>query len=228
MVPKHGGSFDDPFFRETISPNVNFFQRLKEEMETAFGLKCHRKTHTSASDTDEIRASMAMYRREDVHLFCAGRSLDHKANDQINTGYTTLENGKLRDFIRTSTERAEVLSMICKHRQASSRGESQTNSQDRPIAGEDDDTASDSDSSSSDGSLSNPESVHSEDADLDSGETVESTIGGSEWVFHMDEGDNGGWEEERSEGEESEDEDRGDQDVDANGWLGENDVPDDE
>ncbi|KAJ7888903.1 hypothetical protein B0H14DRAFT_3713590, partial [Mycena olivaceomarginata] len=118
MVPKHGGSFDDPFFRETISPNVNFFQRLKEEMETAFGLKCHRKTHTSASDTDEIRALMAI----------------------------------------------------------------------------------DSDSSSSDGNLSNPESVHSEDADLDSGETVQSTIGGSEWAFHMDEGDNGGWEEERSEG----------------------------
>jgi hypothetical protein len=118
--------------------------------------------------------------------------------------------------------------MIHKHRQASSRGESQSNSQDRPIAGEDDDTGSNSDSSSSDGKLSNPESVHSEDADLDSGETVESTIGGSEWAFHIDEGDNGGWEEEGSEGEESEDEDRGDQDVDANGWSGENDVPDDE
>ncbi|KAJ7802136.1 hypothetical protein B0H14DRAFT_2893254 [Mycena olivaceomarginata] len=26
MVPRHGGSFD-PFFRETISPNVNFFQQ---------------------------------------------------------------------------------------------------------------------------------------------------------------------------------------------------------
>jgi hypothetical protein len=62
MVPKHGGSFDDPFFRETISPNVNFFQCLKEEMEKAFGLTAHRKTHTSAAVTSEICALMAMYR----------------------------------------------------------------------------------------------------------------------------------------------------------------------
>jgi hypothetical protein len=43
--------------------------------------------------------------------------------------------------------------------------------------------------------LSNQESVHCEDADLDSRETG-STIGGSAWAFHMNEGDSGGWEEE--------------------------------
>ncbi|KAJ7817448.1 hypothetical protein B0H14DRAFT_2374041 [Mycena olivaceomarginata] len=58
----HGGSFDDPFFRQTISPNVDFFQRLKEEMQEAFGLKGHRKTHTSPSVTNEIRMLMDMYR----------------------------------------------------------------------------------------------------------------------------------------------------------------------
>ncbi|KAF8151243.1 hypothetical protein K438DRAFT_1518529, partial [Mycena galopus ATCC 62051] len=117
MVPRHGGSFDDPFFRETISPNVNFFQRLKEEMEQAFGLKAHRKSHTSADITGEIRALTAMYQRENVHLFCAGRILDHEAKDLIDEGYKTLEKAKLADLLRTSTERAEVLAMIRQHRQ---------------------------------------------------------------------------------------------------------------
>ncbi|KAJ7190006.1 hypothetical protein GGX14DRAFT_336244, partial [Mycena pura] len=106
MVPRHGGSFDDPFFRDTISPNVHFFQRLKEEMEKSFGLKAHHKTHTSSPVTDEIRSLMEMYRREKVHYFCSGRNMGHAAKDLISDGYTVLDK-KLTDLLRTSTERAE-------------------------------------------------------------------------------------------------------------------------
>ncbi|KAJ7804194.1 hypothetical protein B0H14DRAFT_3154079 [Mycena olivaceomarginata] len=111
MVSKHGGSFDDPFFRETISPNVDFFQRLKEEMQEAFGLNCHRKTHTSPSVTNEIRMLMDMYRREQVHYFRAGRKMEHASKDLIDAGYTKLDRGKLAELLRTSTERAEVMAM---------------------------------------------------------------------------------------------------------------------
>ncbi|KAJ6449220.1 hypothetical protein C8R45DRAFT_1180873 [Mycena sanguinolenta] len=108
MVPKHGGSFDDPFFRETISPNVNFFQRLKEEMEKAFALKAHRKTHTSSSTTHEIQTLTAMYRREKVHLFCPGRSKEHTATDLINEGYTTWTKASSLTFcaIQQSTQKS--------------------------------------------------------------------------------------------------------------------------
>ncbi|KAF8146062.1 hypothetical protein K438DRAFT_1991146 [Mycena galopus ATCC 62051] len=167
MVPRHGGSFDDPFFRETISPNVNFFQRLKEKMEKAFGLKAHCKSHTSAGITSEIRALTAMYKRESVHLFCAGRTQDHEAKDLIDDGYITLEKTKLADLLRTSTERAEVLAMIRNHRQHGSLLESHGN------APEPDTMHGDSDSSDSDSTNTETSELPGEDwNDLHSGHSV--------------------------------------------------------
>ncbi|KAJ7807914.1 hypothetical protein B0H14DRAFT_2380960, partial [Mycena olivaceomarginata] len=187
MVPRHGGSFDDPFFRETISPNVNFFQRLKEEMEEVFGLKAHRKSHTSAGITSEIRALTAMYKRESVHLFCAGQIQDHKAKDLIDNGYTTLEKTKLADLLRTSTERAEVLAMIRRHRQHGSVPESHRNAPD-PDTMHGDGDSSDNDSTNtetSDPNSDNCDDPHAGDSQIDDEEPV---VGGSDWAFRMDEG----------------------------------------
>ncbi|KAJ7202319.1 hypothetical protein GGX14DRAFT_654212 [Mycena pura] len=109
MVPKHSGSFDDAFFRETISPNVDFFQRLKEEMQDAFGLKGHRTTHTSPSVTNEILSSLRS-------ITSAQDAKWNTASDLIDEGYKTLQRGKLADMLRTSTERAEVMAMVHRHR----------------------------------------------------------------------------------------------------------------
>ncbi|KAE9396143.1 hypothetical protein BT96DRAFT_825110, partial [Gymnopus androsaceus JB14] len=47
LVKKSGGKFDDDFMRKVISPNVEFFLHLKEELEAALDLfKCS-KSHTS-------------------------------------------------------------------------------------------------------------------------------------------------------------------------------------
>ncbi|KAJ6462874.1 hypothetical protein C8R45DRAFT_1107948 [Mycena sanguinolenta] len=223
MVPKHGGSFDDPFFRETISPNVNFFQRLKEEMEKAFALKAHRKTHTSSSTTHEIHTLMAMYRREKVHLFCPGRSKEHTATDLINEGYTTLDKGKLSDFLRNSTERAKVLDMIRRHRHSSSSEENPTS--DLPDLRDSDDSRSDSDGDSdSDGGDSNGSNGDSRGGEDEEPED-ERPVKESAWQFHMDEEDDGGWENEGDEEDgESEEEERVDQDVDVDNWGSENDL----
>ncbi|KAF8174176.1 hypothetical protein K438DRAFT_1610046, partial [Mycena galopus ATCC 62051] len=217
MMPKHGGSFDDPFFRETISPNVNFFQRLKEEMETAFALKAHRKAHTSSSTTKEIQALTAMYKREQVHVFCSGRHKEHTAMELVDRGYTVLDKGKLADFIRTSTERAKVLDMIHRHRENSSAEGNPT----ADVTDEHDSSDGDSDDSHSD----NSNESGSEDGNPHSEEMVERSIGGSGWQFHMDEEDDGGWENEgNEEDEESEDEERVDGDVDVEDWRGENNI----
>jgi hypothetical protein len=224
MVPKHGGSFDDPFFRETISPNVNFFQRLKEEMEKAFGLTAHRKTHTSAAVTSEICALMAMYRRENVHLFCEGRCLGHKVKDLINNGYTTLEKAKMADFQQTSTERAEVLAMIHRYCQNDSAPESQGNLPNSSIPTHTDEHDNSSDSDSSRAEDLDPDGS-GEDSGSENDMNDERANGGSAWEFRMDEEDNITWEQEGDEGEEEPGDKEGmDPDVDIDGWAGENDV----
>jgi hypothetical protein len=47
MVKKRGGDFDDDFYRHTLSPNIDHFLRIKEEIEDAFTLHSRGKTHTS-------------------------------------------------------------------------------------------------------------------------------------------------------------------------------------
>lgn len=49
MAKKRGGDFDDNFYRNTLSPNVEHFLRIKEVIENAFDLTNRGKTHTSPS-----------------------------------------------------------------------------------------------------------------------------------------------------------------------------------
>lgn len=46
IVEKSGKNFDDPFLRKVISPNVEFFLRLKEELEASLKLYKRSKSHT--------------------------------------------------------------------------------------------------------------------------------------------------------------------------------------
>jgi len=112
MVQKRGGDFDDKFYRQTLSPNVEHFLRIKEEIENAFGLKARGKTHTSPHLRDELRLLLTLYNEENLHLFCSGRSLGHAAVNQFNEGYKKLRNGKLEDFIDKTTTYADILAGI--------------------------------------------------------------------------------------------------------------------
>ncbi|KAK6992363.1 hypothetical protein R3P38DRAFT_2740578, partial [Favolaschia claudopus] len=53
MIRRHGGEFDDPFYRKTISPNVHHFIQIKEEVEAAFDLERRSQKHTSPHQRDE-------------------------------------------------------------------------------------------------------------------------------------------------------------------------------
>lgn len=118
MVKKRGGDFDDNFYRHTLSPNVDHFLRIKEEIENAFTLRSRGKTHTSPHLRDELRVLLALYKEENMHLFCTGRSLGHAATNQFNKGYTRLDTSKLDDFITSSTAYADVIADIQVLRQA--------------------------------------------------------------------------------------------------------------
>ncbi|KAJ7206105.1 hypothetical protein GGX14DRAFT_644132 [Mycena pura] len=82
MIQQHGGEFDSKFYRQTISPNVEHFLRIKEEIATAFSLKRRSKTHTFPHQRDELQLLLTLFKEEEVHVFrvagvwrtaCSGR-----------------------------------------------------------------------------------------------------------------------------------------------------------
>jgi hypothetical protein len=103
MSRRHGGEFDEPFFRQTVSPNVEHFLRFKEDIETAFNLKRRGKAHTSPHQRPELRLLLTMFKDEEVHTFRAGRSMGHAAVNQFARGVRQLDEGKLQDFIESTT-----------------------------------------------------------------------------------------------------------------------------
>ncbi|KIJ89643.1 hypothetical protein K443DRAFT_154869, partial [Laccaria amethystina LaAM-08-1] len=117
MVKKRGGDFDDDFYRHTLSPNVDHFLRIKEEIENAFTLRSRGKTHTSPHLRDELRILLALFKEEKLHLFCSGRTLGHAAINQFNEGHERLDMGKLDDFICKSTAYADVIGEIQAYKQ---------------------------------------------------------------------------------------------------------------
>ncbi|KAF8184385.1 hypothetical protein K438DRAFT_1544545, partial [Mycena galopus ATCC 62051] len=109
MAPKHGGEFDDPFYRQTISPNVHHFLEIKEEIETAFGFQHRGQTHTSPHLRSELHLLLTAFKEEEVHLFRSGRSLGHAAVNQFARGSRRLHEDKLEEFLRRSTVHGSFL-----------------------------------------------------------------------------------------------------------------------
>ncbi|KAF9001634.1 hypothetical protein BDZ89DRAFT_1244215 [Hymenopellis radicata] len=112
MLAKHGGRFDDDFFRYTISPTVDFFLRLREELEAAYELAERSKSHTSAHLRDEYRIMMSIFREDHLNYIRSGRSMGHIAIDLEDAGYQDLDDGKYNEFQERSTEHATVLDSL--------------------------------------------------------------------------------------------------------------------
>ncbi|KAJ7686003.1 hypothetical protein B0H17DRAFT_1204550 [Mycena rosella] len=103
MVQKHGGEFDNKFYRQTISPNVHHFLRIKEEITTSFSLKRRSKTHTSPHLRNELRLLLALFKEQEIYFFRTGRSMGHAAVHQFARGCRRLEEGKLDEWLEKST-----------------------------------------------------------------------------------------------------------------------------
>ncbi|THU96622.1 hypothetical protein K435DRAFT_664083 [Dendrothele bispora CBS 962.96] len=87
MIQRSGGTFDDFFHRVLIAPNAEFFLRLRESIEDGFELRRRGKSHTSPHLRNEYKVLLEMFKDEEVHLFCPGRSMGHAAKDLFNEGY---------------------------------------------------------------------------------------------------------------------------------------------
>ncbi|KAF8056279.1 hypothetical protein FPV67DRAFT_1678179 [Lyophyllum atratum] len=109
MAEKMGGEFDDKFYRHTLSPNVQHFLRIKEEIESAFDVKSRSKAHGSAHLRDELQSLLRMYMEDELHRFRAGRSMGHAAVNTFNRGYERLEEGRVKSFLKQSLAYAQIV-----------------------------------------------------------------------------------------------------------------------
>ena len=177
MVKKRGGDFDDKFYRHTLSPNVDHFLRIKEEIETAFSLNSRGKSHTSPHLRDELRLLLTWFMEENIHLFFTGRKLGHAAINQFNRGYWWLDEGKLDDFISKSTTFADVITDIiqaCRHAEDSTVPGSEPQDQSSLLSDESDNTNPSppaTETASSESCGSKPSSIHSSTPSSASGST---------------------------------------------------------
>ncbi|THU94700.1 hypothetical protein K435DRAFT_860245 [Dendrothele bispora CBS 962.96] len=119
MISKHGGSFNNPFYRSIISPNVCHFLHLKESIIAAYGLEQRSLTHTSAKLDAEMRNLLLLYKQEELHLFRIGRSLGHAAKNSFEAGYNVLDGGKLKEYLDRSRERVDLLSRVLPSQESS-------------------------------------------------------------------------------------------------------------
>ncbi|THU78559.1 hypothetical protein K435DRAFT_588157, partial [Dendrothele bispora CBS 962.96] len=109
LLQKSNGNFDNAFLRSVLSPNVEFFLRLKEEFESALGLHIRSKSHTSPHLRAEYQQLLTMYREEKLHVFRKGRSMGHAATNLINKGFIQLKSGALESFLKKQNDHIETL-----------------------------------------------------------------------------------------------------------------------
>ncbi len=111
-VQKCGGEFDDVFFRKTISPNVDHFLHIKEQLSTTMGLDQRSKTHTSRELDAELRVLLATYKNEELHLFRSKRTMGHASKNLFNEGIKILNGGKLKTFLKKSLAHADFVRKV--------------------------------------------------------------------------------------------------------------------
>ncbi|KAJ7883931.1 hypothetical protein B0H14DRAFT_3432746 [Mycena olivaceomarginata] len=120
MMKKHGGEFDEPFYRQTISPNVHHFLLIKEEVEPFYRQMISPNVHHFLLIKEEVATSFDFQSRGQTHtspslsdeLALSGRSLGHAAVNQFARGWRRLDEEKLEAFLTKSTVHGDFLQEI--------------------------------------------------------------------------------------------------------------------
>lgn len=94
-----GKEFDEPYYRQVISPNVIEFLGLKDEMEETVSLKRRSKKHGATGMDNELQATMKLFREEEVECFRKGRMYSNvDRSEDFTRGFETLKKNKIKDF----------------------------------------------------------------------------------------------------------------------------------
>ncbi|KAJ7687731.1 hypothetical protein B0H17DRAFT_1160422 [Mycena rosella] len=108
LVEHKGGDFNDHFYRHTLAPNVMEFLRMKENMESAFGLKPRGKTHGAPHLRNEFQQLLRMHKEDQLHLYRPGRTMGHASLNYYALGYEKLDDTRIAKFIEESTAYSDI------------------------------------------------------------------------------------------------------------------------
>ena len=107
-----GKEFDEPYYRQVISPNIIEFLGLKDEMEESVSLKRWSKKHGMTGMDNELQAAMKLFREEEVECFRKGRTYSNvDGSEDFTRGFETLKKNKIKDFLMKSSIFSNVLCM---------------------------------------------------------------------------------------------------------------------
>jgi hypothetical protein len=115
-IQKHGGDFDDHFFRSLIAPNVFHFLSIKDHFQIAFELVPRSKSHISPNLADQLKVLMMFFEQQEVHLFVSSRTRGHVARNTLANGYDILDMGKLDTYLRETTDHMDIIRLIVSSR----------------------------------------------------------------------------------------------------------------
>ncbi|THU88270.1 hypothetical protein K435DRAFT_917531 [Dendrothele bispora CBS 962.96] len=118
MAGKAGGDFDDPFYREIISPNADKWIHVTRTFAEAFELRPRKNHHTSPHMRPELRILLNKMKETELHRFRPGRTYPgHIASDILAIGYNKLgTGGKLQSFIQETSFKAKFLIAVQKEK----------------------------------------------------------------------------------------------------------------
>lgn len=111
MGQHKGTEFEEPFYREVLSPNVDDFLGLKDEMEDNVALQRRSKQHGSTGVDNELRAVMDFFREHQVNHWRPGRNEAEVHQDDFAIGVQVLTSGKVSAFVEKSCITSTVTNM---------------------------------------------------------------------------------------------------------------------
>lgn len=107
-----GKEFDEPYYRQVISPNVIEFLGLKDEMEETVSLKRRSKKHGATGMDNELQATMKLFREEEVECFRKGRMYSNvDRSEDFTRGFETLKKKQDKRLLTKSSIFSNVLRM---------------------------------------------------------------------------------------------------------------------
>ena len=103
LVTKYSGWWDEPFYREVISPNIYHILTIHAEMEFAFRLAARGQRHALASLSKELKDLLSLYKDEELHKFISGQSFSHIPQNLIGCD-TIISTVEIEGFYQRKSE----------------------------------------------------------------------------------------------------------------------------
>ncbi|EJD33628.1 hypothetical protein AURDEDRAFT_177288 [Auricularia subglabra TFB-10046 SS5] len=102
-------SYDDPFIRDVVTPNLHHLVEVPRQLESAVDLVARASRHLPMHQRSEAGRLRKTYRENQLHSFSAGRSTGFAVKDYFDAGYAALASEHLENFLKRHRWETQVL-----------------------------------------------------------------------------------------------------------------------